>query len=59
MRILVVEDERKIAKALKEGLEAEAYSVEVARSGEDSFFLLNLHQPSTACLQVATASAPV
>jgi DNA-binding response OmpR family regulator len=34
MRILVVEDEHKIAQALKEGLEQESYAVDVARDGE-------------------------
>jgi len=41
MQILVVEDERKVAKALKEGLEAECYQVTVAHTGEDGFYLLN------------------
>jgi len=41
MQILVVEDERKVAKALKEGLEAERYHVTVAHTGEEGFFLLN------------------
>lgn len=39
MRLLVVEDESKVAHALKEGLEAEGYQVVVARSGEEGFFL--------------------
>jgi len=34
MRILLVEDEHKIAQALKEGLEQEAYAVDVAYDGE-------------------------
>ncbi|HTA44063.1 MAG TPA: response regulator transcription factor [Bryobacteraceae bacterium] len=41
MRILVVEDERKVARALEEGLSAESYSVAVAHTGEDGFFLAN------------------
>ena len=41
MRVLVVEDERKVAKALREGLEAEHYDVRVASSGEEGFFLVN------------------
>lgn len=41
MRILVVEDEKKIAEALREGLSAEHYDVTVARTGEDGFFLVN------------------
>ncbi|MFZ0589165.1 MAG: response regulator transcription factor [Bryobacteraceae bacterium] len=40
MRILVVEDEIKLASALKEGLEADDYSVSVARTGEEGFYLL-------------------
>ena len=39
MRILVVEDEQKVAEALREGLEAESYQVTIARTGEDGFFL--------------------
>src|SRR5215475_11111345 len=41
MRVLVVEDEKKVAKALREGLEAELYDVRVAASGEEGFFLAN------------------
>jgi two-component system, OmpR family, copper resistance phosphate regulon response regulator CusR len=41
MRVLVVEDEPKVALALKEGLEREAYEVVMARSGEEGYYLLN------------------
>ena len=41
MRILVVEDELKVAKALKEGLEDEHFEVVLAHTGEDAFFLIN------------------
>ena len=41
MRILVVEDEHKIADALKRGLEAEGYQVVTAGTGEEGFFCLN------------------
>ena len=41
VRILVVEDERKVARALREGLEAEHYDVRVATTGEEGFFLVN------------------
>jgi DNA-binding response OmpR family regulator len=41
VRVLIVEDERKVAKALREGLEAEHYDVCVAFTGEEGFFLLN------------------
>jgi len=44
MRILVVEDERKIAEALKKGLEAEGYQVTTALSGEDGFFCLTTEE---------------
>lgn len=37
MRILVVEDEKRIAAALKEGLMQESYAVDVALDGEDGF----------------------
>ena len=40
MRILVVEDEQKVANALREGLEGERYDVVVERTGEDAFFRL-------------------
>lgn len=38
MRILVVEDEPKVADALREGLESEQYEVVVERTGEGAFF---------------------
>jgi DNA-binding response OmpR family regulator len=41
MRILVVEDEQKVANALKEGLESEHFQVTVAPTGEDAFFRVN------------------
>ncbi len=40
-RILVVEDEAKVAGALREGLEREKYDVVVAPTGEEGFFLVN------------------
>jgi two-component system copper resistance phosphate regulon response regulator CusR len=39
VRILVVEDEKKMADALCAGLEADQFQVSVARSGEEGFFL--------------------
>jgi two-component system, OmpR family, copper resistance phosphate regulon response regulator CusR len=38
MRILVVEDDAKVADALREGLVGEHYDVVVARTGEEGFF---------------------
>lgn len=44
MRILVVEDEQKIAEALKRGLEAEGYEVALAATGEEGYFLITTEQ---------------
>jgi len=41
VRVLIVEDEKKVAKALRDGLEAEHYEVRVASTGEEGFFLVN------------------
>jgi len=41
VRILVIEDEPKVARALKQGLEGEHYDVAVATTGEEGFFRLN------------------
>ncbi len=39
VKILVVEDEHKLAMAIQQGLEANQHTVNVAHSGEDGFFL--------------------
>lgn len=41
MRILVVEDEQKVADALQEGLTGERYDVVVERTGEGAFYRVN------------------
>jgi DNA-binding response OmpR family regulator len=41
MRLLVIEDEVKVARALESGLTEEHYDVVVSTSGEDGFFKLN------------------
>jgi len=41
LKVLVVEDEQKVANALREGLEGEQYDVSVERTGESAFFRLN------------------
>lgn len=41
MNILIIEDNKKVAQALKKGLEAEHYDVEVVYTGEEGFFLIN------------------
>jgi DNA-binding response OmpR family regulator len=41
VHILIIEDETKVANALRVGLEAEHYEVTVATTGEEGFFLAN------------------
>jgi two-component system copper resistance phosphate regulon response regulator CusR len=65
MRVLVVEDDRKVAEALREGLQTEEYEVAVERTGEGAFFrtstetfdlvLLDLGLPGRDGLEVMTA----
>jgi DNA-binding response OmpR family regulator len=62
MRVLVVEDEQKVANALREGLEGEGYEVVVESTGEGAFFrgstesfdviLLDLSLPGRDGLQI-------
>ena len=65
MRILVVEDEQKVANAVREGLEGERYDVVVERTGEGAFFrvtnetfdliLLDLGLPGRDGLEILSA----
>ena len=52
VHILVVEDEQKMARALREGLEADGYSVRVAYTGEEGFYLMNAQPFDLAVLDV-------
>jgi DNA-binding response OmpR family regulator len=62
MRILVIEDEAKVAGALAQGLEREAYDVAIATTGEEGFYrasseefdliLLDLMLPSRDGLEI-------
>jgi two-component system, OmpR family, copper resistance phosphate regulon response regulator CusR len=52
VHILVVEDEQKMAQAIREGLEADGYSVRVAHTGEEGFYLLNAQPFDLAVLDV-------
>ena len=65
MKVLVVEDEPKVADALREGLQAEQYDVAIERTGEGAFYrtatetfdlvLLDLSLPSRDGLEVLAA----
>ncbi|NIQ02268.1 MAG: heavy metal response regulator transcription factor [Nitrospinaceae bacterium] len=44
MRILIVEDEKKVAGFIKKGLEEETYAVDVAYDGEDGYHLARVNQ---------------
>lgn len=65
MHILVIEDEPKVAQAIRDGLEAEHYRVTVAPTGEEGFFLattqvfdlilLDLMLPGRSGLEILTA----
>lgn len=52
MRILVVEDEHKIAAAIKKGLEQENYAVDVAYTGNDGFDLASTEEYDIILLDV-------
>jgi DNA-binding response OmpR family regulator len=64
MRVLIIEDDPKVAGAVKSGLTAEGYQVTVSRSGEDGFFrattepydvlLLDLGLPGRSGLEILT-----
>ena len=44
MRILVVEDEKKIAGFIRRGLKEENYSVDIAYDGEEGHFLAKTNE---------------
>ena len=65
MRVLVVEDEQKVANALREGLEGEAFHVVLETTGEGAYFrvttetfdvvLLDLGLPGRSGLEILSA----
>ncbi len=55
-RVLVVEDDKKLAAALNAGISAEGYEVSVASSAEEGFFLLHRHAPDLLLLDVTLPS---
>jgi DNA-binding response OmpR family regulator len=50
--IVIIEDTPDIAEGLRENLEAEGYSVELAASGEEGLMRLHLHPPSLLILDL-------
>nr|WP_180538574.1 response regulator transcription factor [Nevskia soli] len=52
MPTLVIEDEPKLAEALREGLEREGYQVTVAATGEEGFFLVETQRFELLILDV-------
>jgi two-component system, OmpR family, response regulator len=52
MRILLVEDEPKLARALVRGLERTGYAVDLASSGEDAVLLATTHDYDAVVLDV-------
>jgi two-component system, OmpR family, copper resistance phosphate regulon response regulator CusR len=52
VNILVVEDEPKLSSALKQGLEEQGYTVSVAKSGEEGFYLIHSERFDLALLDV-------
>jgi two-component system OmpR family response regulator len=52
MRVLVVEDELKMARAIRRGLEQEAFAVDVALNGEDALHQATEHEYDAVVLDV-------
>jgi DNA-binding response OmpR family regulator len=52
MRVLVVEDEKRLAEGLKRGLEAEGFAVDVASSGTDGLWMATENDYSVILLDI-------
>src|SRR6267378_3423734 len=52
MRILLVEDEARMAQAIKRGLRNAAYAVDVARDGEDALYQTSINDYDAVILEV-------
>jgi DNA-binding response OmpR family regulator len=52
VRVLIIEDDLKVAGAVKSGLSAEGYEVVVARSGEDGYYRLTTEPFDIAVLDI-------
>jgi heavy metal response regulator len=52
MRILVIEDEKKIAAFIKRGLKEEAYAVDIAKDGEEGHFMATTNDYDLVILDI-------
>jgi len=52
MRVLIVEDERKLARFLKHGLEEEHYAVDMAYDGEEGWYLSQVNDYDLMVLDI-------
>ena len=52
MRILVVEDEKKLATYIKKGLEENHFAVDVSFDGEEGLFMLNANEYDLVILDI-------
>lgn len=52
MRVLIVDDERRLARSLRVGLEAEGFAVDVAHDGTDGLWLAREHEYSAIVLDL-------
>jgi DNA-binding response OmpR family regulator len=51
-KVLIIEDNKKLADALVSGIEAEGYHVDLASTAEEGFFLLHSQQPDLLLLDL-------
>jgi DNA-binding response OmpR family regulator len=51
-RILVIEDDKKMARSLREGFDERGYDVQVASSGEEGFFVVFSFRPDLLVLDL-------
>ncbi len=52
MKILIVEDDKKIASFLKKGLEEEYFSIDVTQNGDEAFYLANVNSYDIVILDI-------
>lgn len=52
MRIILIEDEKQLAKIIKKGLEEEGYSVDIAHDGEEGLYLLENINADAAVIDI-------